>query len=111
MAAVALMPLQARTRSIQAKSAPVFIQVQSPPPLREDESLGGEAFRSIDRMREALSATTTGGGFTCCAGTRQFDHLVGAGNELRRHVDAKSRRSRAKRRKAVAGTNPFSFSR
>jgi len=61
MSALALMPLQARKRSIQATSAPSSIQVQSPPPLREDESLGGEAFRSIDRMREALSATATGG--------------------------------------------------
>jgi polyhydroxyalkanoate synthase len=57
------MPVEARTVSvIPAKPAPISIQIQSaPPPLREDEGLGGEAFRSIDRMREALSARVTGG--------------------------------------------------
>jgi polyhydroxyalkanoate synthase len=56
------MAVESRARSKPAKSAAVSTQVQSvPPQLRDDESLGGEAFRSIDRMCEALSAKATGG--------------------------------------------------
>jgi polyhydroxyalkanoate synthase len=43
-------------------NAPVLQRQNRPaPPYRDDESLGSEAFRAIDRMREAVSAPVTGG--------------------------------------------------
>jgi len=52
--------VEPRKRPTQARSALASIRAQLKPP-REDESLGSEAFRAIDRMREALSAKVTGG--------------------------------------------------
>src|SRR6516165_1881158 len=52
--------VEPRKSPTQARSALASIRAQLKPP-REDESLGSEAFRAIDRMGEALSAKVTGG--------------------------------------------------
>ncbi len=55
-------PVETRAHPIQTRSAATSTQVQSRPSAREDEdSVGSEGYRAIDRMRESLSAEATGG--------------------------------------------------
>jgi polyhydroxyalkanoate synthase len=56
-----LVLVESQKRPTQARSGLVPIQAQLKPPRREEEGLGSEAFRAIDRMRESFSAKVTGG--------------------------------------------------
>jgi polyhydroxyalkanoate synthase len=64
--------------------------------LRDDESLGSEAFRSINRMREALSAKVTGGLSPAASALALFDwsiHLAAAPGKQMELIDKAARKT------------------
>ena len=56
-----LVPTETPARPIQTPKAVVPAEVQSPRLLGEDENLGSEGFRAINRMYDAVIAKRTGG--------------------------------------------------
>src|SRR5689334_16833776 len=98
MAVTDLIPAESRTRSKPAKPAtkPAAVSIQLAPPLREDEALGGEGFRAIDRMREALSAKATGGLSPAALALAFFDwsmHLASAPGKRLELADKAARKA------------------
>ena len=89
-----LVPMQPPKRSPPTRSTASI----APKPLvaPRDESLGGEAFRSIDRMREALGAKATGGLSPAALVLALFDwsfHLAAAQGKQMELVDKAARKT------------------
>ncbi len=94
-ATTSLVPAPPPKRSV-ATRATASIPSEPGALLKEDESLGSEAFRSINRMREALNAKTTGGLSPAALALALFDwsiHLAAAPGKQMELIDKAARKT------------------
>ncbi|MDE1173206.1 MAG: alpha/beta fold hydrolase [Parvibaculaceae bacterium] len=95
---------------MNAATPPDPAHIRQPLPPREDESVGTEAFRAIDRMREALSARFTGGLSPASLALATFDwaaHLASApGKQMELAVKSVRKTNRLLTYLAAAASHP-----